>query len=182
MIAQAADDVIAADIFTEAPIGTTEGEEAIYSMRLWPGGGFSLNEGILPHKKTVTLDMLHEDAQPTLELVPPSPIPAEPREPEQLPLIRMLEVVRTLQRMPEGPDRDAIDRYREQLAALGRTTEQLPAPSVTQPPRLSCARRAREGRASNSDDRHFTARDAPLTTGCVPRARSAGLARLRPLA
>ena len=35
--------------------GTTEGEEAIYSMLPWPGGGFTLNEGILPHKKTVTL-------------------------------------------------------------------------------------------------------------------------------
>ena len=35
--------------------GVTEGEEAIYSMLTWPGGGFTLNEGILPHKKTVTL-------------------------------------------------------------------------------------------------------------------------------
>ncbi len=35
--------------------GTTEGEEAIYAMLLWPGGGFSLDEDILPHKKTVTL-------------------------------------------------------------------------------------------------------------------------------
>jgi pSer/pThr/pTyr-binding forkhead associated (FHA) protein len=35
--------------------GTTEGEEAIYAMLLWPGGGFSLDEGILPHKKTITL-------------------------------------------------------------------------------------------------------------------------------
>src|SRR5450755_3300705 len=35
--------------------GTTEGEEAIYSMLLWPGGGFSLDEDILPHKKTVNL-------------------------------------------------------------------------------------------------------------------------------
>jgi pSer/pThr/pTyr-binding forkhead associated (FHA) protein len=35
--------------------GKTEGEEAIYSMLLWPGGGFSLDEDILPHKKTVTL-------------------------------------------------------------------------------------------------------------------------------
>ncbi|MEI9998263.1 MAG: DUF4388 domain-containing protein [Verrucomicrobiota bacterium] len=34
--------------------GNTEGEEAIYSMLTWPGGGFSLDEGILPHKKTVT--------------------------------------------------------------------------------------------------------------------------------
>ncbi len=33
--------------------GTMEGEEAIYSMLTWPGGGFSLDEDILPHKKTV---------------------------------------------------------------------------------------------------------------------------------
>jgi pSer/pThr/pTyr-binding forkhead associated (FHA) protein len=35
--------------------GTVEGEEAIYTMLVWPGGGFSLDEDILPHKKTVTL-------------------------------------------------------------------------------------------------------------------------------
>ncbi|MCE0485048.1 MAG: DUF4388 domain-containing protein [Methylacidiphilales bacterium] len=35
--------------------GTIEGEEAIYNMLSWPGGGFSLDEDILPHKKTVTL-------------------------------------------------------------------------------------------------------------------------------
>ena len=34
--------------------GTTEGEEAVYAMLTWPGGGFSLDEGILPHKKTIT--------------------------------------------------------------------------------------------------------------------------------
>jgi hypothetical protein len=34
--------------------GTIEGEEAIYTMLTWPGGGFSLDEGILPHKKSVT--------------------------------------------------------------------------------------------------------------------------------
>jgi pSer/pThr/pTyr-binding forkhead associated (FHA) protein len=33
--------------------GNIEGEEAIYTMLTWPGGGFSLDEGILPHKKTV---------------------------------------------------------------------------------------------------------------------------------
>jgi hypothetical protein len=33
--------------------GMTEGEEAVYSMLTWPGGGFSLDEDILPHKKTV---------------------------------------------------------------------------------------------------------------------------------
>jgi len=35
--------------------GTTEGEEAIYAMLLWPGGGFTLDEDILPHKRTITL-------------------------------------------------------------------------------------------------------------------------------
>jgi len=33
--------------------GMIEGEEAIYTMLTWPGGGFSLDEDILPHKKTV---------------------------------------------------------------------------------------------------------------------------------
>src|SRR6201999_4217410 len=33
--------------------GNITGEEAIYTMLTWPGGGFSLDEGILPHKKTV---------------------------------------------------------------------------------------------------------------------------------
>jgi hypothetical protein len=35
--------------------GTVQGEEAIYTMLMWPGGGFSLDEDILPHKKTVDL-------------------------------------------------------------------------------------------------------------------------------
>jgi len=38
-----------------AQCGTLEGEQAIYTMLTWPGGGFSLNEDILPHKKTVVL-------------------------------------------------------------------------------------------------------------------------------
>jgi pSer/pThr/pTyr-binding forkhead associated (FHA) protein len=35
--------------------GTVQGEEAIYAMLLWPGGGFTLDEDIIPHKKTITL-------------------------------------------------------------------------------------------------------------------------------
>jgi pSer/pThr/pTyr-binding forkhead associated (FHA) protein len=35
--------------------GSVEGEEAVYLMLSWPGGGFSLDEDILPHKKTVSL-------------------------------------------------------------------------------------------------------------------------------
>jgi len=38
-----------------AMCGVNEGEEAIYLMLTWPGGTFSLDEGILPHKKTVML-------------------------------------------------------------------------------------------------------------------------------
>ncbi len=38
-----------------AMCGTIEGEEAVYTMLTWPGGGFTLNEDILPHKKTITL-------------------------------------------------------------------------------------------------------------------------------
>jgi hypothetical protein len=48
---------------------------------------------------------------------------------------RLLEVLRTRQRLPEGPDRDALDAYRHQLAALGRAIEQPPAVTVTQPTR-----------------------------------------------
>jgi pSer/pThr/pTyr-binding forkhead associated (FHA) protein len=35
--------------------GVNEGEEAVYLMLSWPGGGFSLDEDILPHKRTVNL-------------------------------------------------------------------------------------------------------------------------------
>gem|GEM_PF-1250289 len=38
-----------------AMCGPIEGEEAVFTMLTWPGGGFSLNEDILPHKKTVTM-------------------------------------------------------------------------------------------------------------------------------
>lgn len=38
-----------------AMCGVVEGEEAIYLMLSWLGGGFSLDEDILPHKKTITL-------------------------------------------------------------------------------------------------------------------------------
>src|SRR5260221_14629659 len=38
-----------------AMCGPLEGEDAIYTMLSWPGGGFLLNEDILPHKKTVSL-------------------------------------------------------------------------------------------------------------------------------
>ena len=47
---------------------------------------------------------------------------------------RIVEVVRTLQRLPDGADRDALDTYRDELAAVGRTVEQR-APTITQPAR-----------------------------------------------
>src|ERR1700734_3902363 len=38
-----------------AMCGVVEGEEAIYLMLSWPAGGFSLDEDILPHKRTISL-------------------------------------------------------------------------------------------------------------------------------
>jgi hypothetical protein len=46
---------------------------------------------------------------------------------------RMVEVVRTLERMPVGPDHDALAAYRERLAAAGRTVDQLPIPANRTP-------------------------------------------------
>ena len=46
---------------------------------------------------------------------------------------RILEVVRTLQRIPTGPEHDALDTYRTELAAVGRSIEQSPVPDVRQP-------------------------------------------------
>jgi ATP-dependent exoDNAse (exonuclease V) alpha subunit len=45
---------------------------------------------------------------------------------------RMLEVARTLQRLPQGPERDALDGYREQLVEAGRAIEETPSPATTQ--------------------------------------------------
>ena len=52
---------------------------------------------------------------------------------EQPDVIRahMLEVLRTQQRLPEGPERDALDTYRDQLAALGHATPQPPTPIIS---------------------------------------------------
>lgn len=38
-----------------AVCGPLEGDEAIYRMLSWPPGGYSLNEDILPHEKTIIL-------------------------------------------------------------------------------------------------------------------------------
>jgi pSer/pThr/pTyr-binding forkhead associated (FHA) protein len=38
-----------------AMCGVVEGEEAVYLMLSWPAGGFSLDEDILPHKRTINL-------------------------------------------------------------------------------------------------------------------------------
>ena len=81
---------------------------------------------------------------------------------------RMLEVMRTLQRVPEGSHRDALDTYRHQLAALGRgnraasNTSHLESSAY---PRGPC--RARQGQPSNSDTRLYPARVTSLllTTG-----------------
>src|SRR5580658_563332 len=63
-----------------AMCGVVEGEEAVYLMLSWPNGGFSLNEDILPHKRTINLtweQLLFEGARradigPSNSIVTPS--------------------------------------------------------------------------------------------------------------
>jgi pSer/pThr/pTyr-binding forkhead associated (FHA) protein len=38
-----------------AVCGVVEGEEAVYLMLTWPAGGFTLDEDVLPHKRTIEL-------------------------------------------------------------------------------------------------------------------------------
>ena len=46
---------------------------------------------------------------------------------------RTLEVIRALQRTPDGPDRDALNAYRNQLGAQGRAQLEKPGPRPAQP-------------------------------------------------
>jgi conjugative relaxase-like TrwC/TraI family protein len=46
---------------------------------------------------------------------------------------RMIEVVRTMQRTPEGPDHDALAAYRDQLTAAGRAVDQAPTQETRTP-------------------------------------------------
>jgi hypothetical protein len=48
---------------------------------------------------------------------------------------RMVEVVRTMQRTPAGPDHEVLAAYRDQLAAAGRAIEQAPTPPTKTPAR-----------------------------------------------
>jgi conjugative relaxase-like TrwC/TraI family protein len=47
---------------------------------------------------------------------------------------RMVEVLRAMDRMPEGRERDALDAYREHLAAHGRAQLDQPTPAITRHP------------------------------------------------
>ena len=84
---------------------------------------------------------------------------------------RMLEVVRTLQRLPDGPDRDALDTYRDQLAALGRTIEQPPPPAITQPAPVPRALAA-PARAEHRTLTLATPSSLLADDRCSPRART----------
>ena len=69
-----------------AVCGGVEGEEAIYRMLAWPQGGFVLDEGILPHRRTVQLtweQLLFEGARraDTTGLVTPAGAPIVTAEP-----------------------------------------------------------------------------------------------------
>jgi hypothetical protein len=48
---------------------------------------------------------------------------------------RTFEVIRTMDRLPEGPDRDALDAYREDLARIACAQQHQPTRTVTPPER-----------------------------------------------
>jgi hypothetical protein len=69
-----------------AVCGGVEGEEAVYRMLAWPQGGFVLDEGILPHRRTVQLtweQLLFEGARraDTTGLAMPTGAPIVTAEP-----------------------------------------------------------------------------------------------------
>ena len=117
--------------------GVIEGEEAVYRMLTWPGGGFSLDEDILPHKKTVNFtweQLLFEGARRAdqgtggLNVMPSTPVttsePATNRSQESQP---KLTVTR-----PDQPPMvfDLEDEYTH----VGRTPGNelpLPYPSIS---------------------------------------------------
>ncbi len=68
---------------------------------------------------------------------------AQPELPDVI-RTRMVEVLRTLQRTPEGPDHDGLTAYSQQLAGAGQTAvrpttphARPQAPTLTTAPRLS---------------------------------------------
>jgi hypothetical protein len=119
--------------------GTTEGEEAIYHMLTWPGGGFSLDEGILPHKKTVTLtweQLLFEGARRADEgLTVPRMMPDVPVKTEANPSA----VHRTQENQPRliisGPEvESATFELEQEYTHAGRSSDNeihLPFSSVS---------------------------------------------------
>jgi len=116
--------------------GTVQGEEAIYTMLTWPGGGFSLDEDILPHKKTVTLtweQLLFEGARRAdVGVTSHRPLTATTTKAEPL-------VMRTQENQPKltviRPDLPEIVYTLEQeYTHVGRATGNeipLPYPSVS---------------------------------------------------
>jgi pSer/pThr/pTyr-binding forkhead associated (FHA) protein len=97
-----------------AVCGGTEGEEAIYRMLNWPPGSFSLDEGILPHRRTVKMtweQLLFEGARrtdsnggasaPTTPIITAEPVTSSRATeslpkltimlPDQRPLVHLLE-------------------------------------------------------------------------------------------
>jgi len=121
-----------------AMCGPLDGEEAIYTMLTWPGGGFTLDEDILPHKKTVTLSweqLLFEGARRADEGFTGPRLPAGAPVTTAEPLVS----TRTQESQPKltvmRPDLPpAVFELTQEFTHIGRTAGNelcLPYPSVS---------------------------------------------------
>src|SRR6266852_4247013 len=82
-----------------------------------------------------------EPTQPSLELVPPAPLSTAPREPEQLPLIRILEVVRDRVESIHAGQRTMVEELRDIKANLPKQRKPLSKRSQAIHIRVTAARR-----------------------------------------
>lgn len=121
-----------------AMCGVVEGEEAVYLMLSWPGGGFSLNEDILPHKRTIDFtweQLLFEGARRTDiglsgDLVTPS-TPVITPEPVTSSRVKDSEPKLIITRPDLPPIFHVLEQEYTHAGRLPGNEIQLPYPSVS---------------------------------------------------
>ncbi|MCE0497005.1 MAG: DUF4388 domain-containing protein [Methylacidiphilales bacterium] len=121
-----------------AMCGVVEGEEAVYLMLSWPGGGFSLNEDILPHKRTIDLtweQLLFEGARRadvglSGSIVTPS-APITTAEPVTSTRVKDSEPKLTITRPDLPPLVHVLEKEYTHAGRLPGNEIQLPHPSIS---------------------------------------------------
>jgi len=121
-----------------AMCGVVEGEEAVYLMLSWPGGGFSLNEDILPHKRTINLtweQLLFEGARRADVGLPGSlaapSVPVTTAEPVTSSRVKDSEPKLTITRPDLPPLIQVLEQEYTHVGRLPGNEIQLPYPSVS---------------------------------------------------